>query len=441
MAEKVLQLMGSLNTGGAENLVLDMLAFNSNLPQVKQTDFYVVYSVESEPERIALFSKRVADERVFFIKGGKGFKNTLGFILRLRSFIKRHKIESIHCHNNVDAYLAAMAVGGSANYQTNYQANYPVNNSANTPTIMLTVHGLNLNFNYMTNKVKDSRLMQLFFKLFAGGRVTDYHFLKSMRLTFVSNATKRFYQERYANTGKTYKSTCYNPVDQLFARGEIITNAILPDKLLTAAPYSNLLSELHVSTSQKPYFLMGMVGNFNTDARLQLMICKSLSLLPDNVSYRFVFVGKRSPIHPEYFDDCVKFCNENGLKDKVIFAGARSDVPRILKSLDCYVYGSAADTFGLSVIEAVISGLPVICSDIPALREVLIDGSLGTLVMNTPEAFAYTIEREYSRFVDADGNYSCSKENPSCDVVDRQELALMHYSMESTFYKYYTAVK
>lgn len=419
MTEKVLQLMGSLNTGGAENLVLDMLTFNSSLQPAKQTDFYVVYSVESEPERVALFKNRLAEERLFFIKGGKGLKNTLGFILRLRSFIKRYNIERIHCHNNVDAYLAAMAVTGSKCTHSN----------TNTciPSIMLTVHGLNLNFNYITNKAKGSCLMQLFFKIFAGGRDTDYHFLKTMRLTFVSNATKRFYIEQYDNDGKSCNTICHNPVGRLFAKGEVITNAVMPDKLLKAEPYGNLMAELKAITPQKPCFLMGMVGNFNTDARLQLMICKSLSLLPDNFSYRFVFVGKRSPVHPEYFDDCVKFCNENGLKDKVIFAGARSDVPRILKSLDCYVYGSAADTFGLSVIEAVICGLPVICSDIPALREVLLDGSLGTLVANTPEAFAYTIQREYN------------KEKCACDCVDRQELALMRYSMESTFSKYYAA--
>ena len=280
--------------------------------------------------------------------------------------------------------------------------------------------------------------MPLFFKLFAGGKTADSEFLESMRLTFVSSATKQFYIEQFtAYTGGNQTGQS-DLLQQLFSKGEVISNGILPQKLLSAKPYDNLLKELGVNCTEKHPFLMGMVGNFNTKARLQLMICKSLSLLPDKISYRFVFVGKKSPAHPEYYDECVNFCNENGLGEKVIFTGQRSDVPQILKSLDCYVYGSAADTFGLSVIEAVISGLPVICSDIPALREVLLNGSLGTLVNNTPEAFAYTIEHEYNRLVEDGCTIDMgSRGQLTCEAVDKQELALMHYSIDATFSNYY----
>lgn len=422
MTRKVLHLMGSLNTGGAENLVLDMLTYNNSLPQNKKIDFYLVYSVESEQERVALFNNLFSNDRLYFIKGGKGLKNTLGFILKLRKFLKKHRIEQIHCHNNVDAYWAAVAIA-------------PIKHA---PKIMLTVHGLNLNFNYIANKVRSSKIMPLFFKLFAGGKTADSEFLESMRLTFVSSATKQFYIEQFtAYTGGNQTGQS-DLLQQLFSKGEVISNGILPQKLLSAKPYDNLLKELGVNCTEKHPFLMGMVGNFNTKARLQLMICKSLSLLPDKISYRFVFVGKKSPAHPEYYDECVNFCNENGLGEKVIFTGQRSDVPQILKSLDCYVYGSAADTFGLSVIEAVISGLPVICSDIPALREVLLNGSLGTLVNNTPEAFAYTIEHEYNRLVEDGCTIDMgSRGQLTCEAVDKQELALMHYSIDATFSNYY----
>ncbi len=416
MTGKVLHFMGSLNTGGAENLVLDMLTYNNTLPQDKRIDFYVVYSVESEPERETLFKAQLLNGRLFFIKGGRGVKNTLGLILKLRAFVKQHKIGRIHCHNNVDAYWAAAAV-------------VPIQPA---PKIMLTVHGLNLNFNYISEKTKGSSLMQLFFKLFAGGRTTDADFLKLMRITYVSSATKQFYME---NTANMLTDSC---LQQLFDKGEVIANGIVPDKLLSAKPYENLLLELGVNCTEKPLFLMGMVGNFNTKARLQLMICKALSLLPDNISYKFLFVGKKNSVTPLYYEECVNFCKEHGLGERVIFTGQRSDVPRILKSLDCYVYGSAADTFGLSVIEAVISGIPVICSDIPALREVMLNGSLGSLVNNTPESFAYTIEREYNRLT----NDGCAigrgnRGQLSCEAVDKQELALMYYSIDTTFSNYY----
>lgn len=422
MTAKVLHFMGSINTGGAENLVLDMLTYNNTLPQDKQIDFYVVYSVESEPERVALFKEQLVNGRLFFIKGGKGLKNTLGLILKFRAFVKQHKIGRIHCHNNIDAYWAAVAVA-------------PLKRA---PQIILTVHGFNLNFNYISEKTKGSRPMQLFFKLFSGGRTTDFDFLKLMRITYVSSATKQFYIGLFTCNKDSKLTDRDGCLQQLFSKGEVIANGILPKKLLSAEPYDNLLLELGVKCTEKPPFLMGMVGSFNTKIRLQLMICKALSLLPDTISYRFIFVGKKNPATPSYYEECVNFCKENGLEERVIFAGQRSDVPRILKSLDCYVYGSAADTFGLSVMEAVISGLPVICSDIPALREVMLNGSLGILVNNTPEYFAYTIEREYNRLT----NDGCAIDRGnrgqlSCEAVDKQELALMHYSIDSAFRGYY----
>ncbi len=54
------------------------------------------------------------------------------------------------------------------------------------------------------------------------------------------------------------------------------------------------------------------------------------------------------------------------------------DLLRAYASADIFVFPSENESFGLAVLEAMATGLPVVCSDIPALRELV--GDAGILV-------------------------------------------------------------
>jgi len=56
-----------------------------------------------------------------------------------------------------------------------------------------------------------------------------------------------------------------------------------------------------------------------------------------------------------------------GVTDHVIFGGYRADTTSMLSAFDLYVAASAQETFGLSVLEALASGLPVLYTTCPAL--------------------------------------------------------------------------
>jgi glycosyltransferase involved in cell wall biosynthesis len=69
-----------------------------------------------------------------------------------------------------------------------------------------------------------------------------------------------------------------------------------------------------------------------------------------------------------------------GVTDKVRFAGSRSDVAEILRSLDLYVMPSLWEGLSLAMLEAMAAGLPVIISDVGGAAEVLGDGEFGVRV-------------------------------------------------------------
>ncbi len=52
-----------------------------------------------------------------------------------------------------------------------------------------------------------------------------------------------------------------------------------------------------------------------------------------------------------------------GIEDKVIFAGLRNDVERLLMAMDCFVFPSLHEGFPLTLIEAQASKLPCVVSD------------------------------------------------------------------------------
>lgn len=58
-----------------------------------------------------------------------------------------------------------------------------------------------------------------------------------------------------------------------------------------------------------------------------------------------------------------------GIADKVVFAGARNDVARILRILEVFAFPSIHEGFSLALLEAMAHKLPIVCSDIPPVTE------------------------------------------------------------------------
>lgn len=87
-----------------------------------------------------------------------------------------------------------------------------------------------------------------------------------------------------------------------------------------------------------------------------------------------------------------------GVADRVHFLG-ELDAARMgafLAALDCFVFPSAAESFGLAPVEAAQAGAPVVASDIPVLREVLsVEGANCALFVDPSDtaAFAGAIRR------------------------------------------------
>jgi glycosyltransferase involved in cell wall biosynthesis len=83
---------------------------------------------------------------------------------------------------------------------------------------------------------------------------------------------------------------------------------------------------------------------------------------------------------------------ENQLENIVTLLGKIDNVEDFLQKADLYVFSCIKEGFGLTLIEAMASGLPVICLDGKGNRDIIEDGKNGFMIYkNNPELFANKI--------------------------------------------------
>lgn len=69
-----------------------------------------------------------------------------------------------------------------------------------------------------------------------------------------------------------------------------------------------------------------------------------------------------------------------GVVDRICFEGVREDIPDLLHAMDIFMLPSLSEGFPLAAMEAMASGLPVVCSRVGGLPELIANGESGLLV-------------------------------------------------------------
>ena len=146
-------------------------------------------------------------------------------------------------------------------------------------------------------------------------------------------------------------------------------------------------------------------------------VIEALALVAERRRAELVVVG-RSGGDTERLRDLARSL---GVADRVHFLGARSDVLVLLAASDVLVSGSRAEGLPGVVLEAMAVGVPVVATDIPAMREVL--GAGDWLVpVDDPVALARAIDARLDARLD---------EGVPGDVSALRERFLAHYTLDS----------
>ncbi len=141
-------------------------------------------------------------------------------------------------------------------------------------------------------------------------------------------------------------------------------------------------------THQLPSDFILYVGSIIERKKL-LNLVKSLSILMPKVKVPLVVVGQGK----DYKEQVLKYINKNNLNKSIVFLDIDfSNLPLLYQAAKAFVYPSVFEGFGIPVLEALHSGIPVITSNVSCLPEA---GGPGSCYIdpNSPESIAEGIEK------------------------------------------------
>lgn len=161
----------------------------------------------------------------------------------------------------------------------------------------------------------------------------------------------------------------------------VIPNGIEPTTPSGRLAREQLLGELGLPATAR---LIGAVGRLWPQKRYKDLIwaAELLHAVRDDVHLLIVGEGPQR-------DDLIRFRNDIRVQSHVHFLGERTDVPDLLPLLDCFWLGSAYEGQSNALMEAMQAGLPVVASDIPGNRDLVLAQQTGYLVpLGDAAAFA-----------------------------------------------------
>ena len=133
-------------------------------------------------------------------------------------------------------------------------------------------------------------------------------------------------------------------------------------------------------------YVIGALGRLDPNKRVDLTMEAAAPMLGEKCKILVIGRGEDQP----RLEAAAK---RLGVTEHVIFGGYQSDTTAMLAAFDLYVAASLQETFGLSVLEALASGLPVLYTTCPALDG--IQTERARMVAGTVDALRDEIRKEF----------------------------------------------
>lgn len=315
----VMQLISSLEVGGAEKLLLDLLASSREFTQVHFT--VVIMNQGVNPQLRQRLQTMGLD--VYYLDRPEGHMH-FKYLRELLRIVDLHQVELIHCHNTGSKLWAMLCRLLKPSLK-----------------VVFTVHD--------TVPAHYSLLQKILHRTFI-----DHHIAISKS---VADLCQRENLIPYTQI--------YNGIDQLPFRSE--TRLGLEDRL-----------RQH-SFQQRPLQII-QVGRMHHPKKGQDLLIKAIYQCKQaGFNIQAKLMGGVYNYNQPSYQALKQLVSELGLDSDVEFLVNRTDVPEVLKQADVFVLPSRYEGLGLVVLEAMAAGLPVIASNIDGPAELIQHGHNGLL--------------------------------------------------------------
>ncbi len=127
--------------------------------------------------------------------------------------------------------------------------------------------------------------------------------------------------------------------------------------------------------------VIGMLGRMTPRKGHTVLFKAAFSILREERDrVVFLVVGGPSEGEAAYGEFLEETVVNMGLRENVVMPGHREDVRDMLSAMDIYVLPTDKESFGISLLEAMSNGLPVVATAVGGPLEVVEDGESGILI-------------------------------------------------------------
>ena len=192
--------------------------------------------------------------------------------------------------------------------------------------------------------------------------------------------------DRYVPVSHDLARWLTNVVNIPAAKSELIMNGVDTVRFAPDLPAAN-------TPFPEGSFVIGTVGRLQ-DVKDQASLIEAFALLcaarpAQRARLRLAVVGD-GPLR----ERLAQKAQDAGVTDLVWFAGARNDIPELMRSFDVFALSSIAEGTPVTLLEAMACARPVVATAVGGIPEVVQDGVNGALVpASNPQALAEALGR------------------------------------------------
>lgn len=288
---KVLHVISSLEIGGAQRLLSDLLPIQKQ--QGIDVSLLVLKSEDND------FSKKVSEAGVPILSlNVKSFRNPF-LAFKVRSIIKDYDV--VHAHLVHSLYICSLAA-----------------------------RGLKTKLVYTEHSTSNNRRGKSFVR-----PIEKFIYGRYSKLISISQQTQDALQDWLQSKDERFV-VINNGVDTKFFAS--IQKEVIPKSLI-------------------------MVSRF-ASSKDQETVIRAMKLIDKEATLRLVGDGKN-------MEHCKQVAKECGVEDRVQFLGARADVANLVAESYIGIQSSNWEGFGLTAVEIMACGKPVIATNVDGLKQVV----------------------------------------------------------------------
>lgn len=120
-------------------------------------------------------------------------------------------------------------------------------------------------------------------------------------------------------------------------------------------------------------FVVGHVGRLNKAKNHDTILKTFQQIQQENPNSFLVLCGRST-------EKLIPQVEEFGIREKTLILGYRKDIPRVLKSLDCFFFPSITEGQPNALIEAMMANIPLVASNIDSIQECIPDDLAHMLI-------------------------------------------------------------